>query len=102
MENRTLISSLENLIGTAEKFRSSYFWNPPQSACARRSYERQHSIPEISWTENGHNYTAEFSVDCSCRNIYAKGRYTRDGDKTTLTAIKNSYKRMSEKLGAMA
>lgn len=97
MEN--LIASMENLIDTAERFRSAYFWAPPQHASERRSYERKNSIPQIAWTENGHNYTAGFTVYCSCQNVYAKGSYTRDGNKTTLTAIKNSYRRMAEKLG---
>ena len=89
-----LIKKLETLFATAEKFRGAYFFNPPTSASGRRNYEKYHSISEFSWTEGGNVYTAEFSVDCSCKNVYAKGIYTKNGVKTTLTAIKNSYKRL--------
>ena len=91
----TIVNQIENLIATAEKFRNSYFWNPPSSAGGRRSYEKYHSIPEFCWQEGGHEYTASYTVSCSCRNIYASGSYTKDGKKTTLTAIKNSLKRLS-------
>ena len=95
MEN--LNAKLKNLIDTAERFRNAYFWSAPGNAGARRSYERQNSVPLIAWTENGHNYTAEFTVNCSCRNIYANGTYTRDGKNTTITVIRNSYRRLAEK-----
>lgn len=90
-----IISKIETLVDTAEKFKSAYFWNPPCSASSRRSYEKKFSIPEFSWEENGHTYTAEYNVSCSCKNVYASGTYYKDGKKTTLTAIKNSLKRLS-------
>ena len=88
------INEVENLITTADKFRSSFFWTPPATATARRSYEKRYSIPAFRWEEGGHSYAASFSVSCSVRNIYAKGEYYRDGKKTTLTAIRNSLRRM--------
>lgn len=88
------INMIRNLIETAEYFRSSYFWTPPGNAGSRRSYERAHTIPEFSWEEGGHTYTARFDVVCSCKNVYASGTYTKDGNKTTLTAIRNSLKRL--------
>ena len=89
-----MIGQIENLIETAERMRNAYFWTPDKSAGGRRSYEKKNSVPLISWSEGGHDYTAEYIVSCSCKNIYAYGNYTRDGKKTTLTAIKNSLKRM--------
>ena len=89
-----LIATLEHLITTAEKFKSAYFWNSPCTAHERRAYEEYYSIPEFEWDENGNHFTAELSISCSCKNVYAKGIYTRNGDKTTLTAIKNSLKRL--------
>jgi hypothetical protein len=94
-----MLYQIEKIIETAEKFRNAYFWNPPSSAGGRRSYEKYYSCPLIEWDENGHRYTAEYTVSCSCHNVYASGIYTRDGKKTTLTAIKNSYKRMKEAAG---
>lgn len=92
--NKTIISDLENLLTIAEKCRHAYFWKPDSSAGGRRYMERKYSVPEISWNEGGHEYTAEFVMQCSCKNVYTWGRYYKDGNKTTLTAIKNSYKRL--------
>ena len=92
-----ITNNLENLFQTAEKFKSAYFFTPPQGANMRRSYEEFHSIPEFSWEEGGNAYTAEFRVECSCSHVYARGVYTRNGKSTTLTAIKNSYKRLCRK-----
>lgn len=89
------INEIRDIIATAEKFKNAYFWAPPSGASARRSYERYHSRPEITWTEGGHTYTAAYTVSCSCKNVYAYGTYTKDGQKTTLTAIRNSLKRLS-------
>lgn len=95
MTDPTIIHTISNIIALAAKFRNSYFFSSPGSASARRSYERNNSIDTITWTENGHTYTAAFTVSCSCSNVYASGTYTRDGKKTTLTAIKNSYARLT-------
>lgn len=89
-----IVNKLHDLIDTAERFRNAYFWTPPANASGRRSYEKKNSIPEFSWEEGGHTYTAEYTVSCSCRNVYASGAYTKDGKKTTLAAIKNSLKRL--------
>ena len=90
-----IITKLGGLIDTAESMKNAYFFHSPTCAGARRSYEKSHSCDRIEWTENGHIYTAEFTVRCSCRNIYTYSEYTRDGKKTTLTAIRNSYKRLA-------
>lgn len=90
----TTIEAIRSIITTAEKFRNAYFFTPPSSAGGRRSYERYNSVPAVQWSENGHDYTAEYVVRCSCNNVYAEGRYTKDGKKTTLLAIRNSLKRL--------
>lgn len=95
MNMNELITKIENLIETAHKFKSAYYWASPGNAAGRRSYEKKWSIPEFQWEEGGHQYTAEFTVSCSCSSVYAYGTYTKDGVKTTLTAIKNSLKRLA-------
>lgn len=91
------MNQLAAIIAESERMRGAYFWTPPQSASMRRTYERKHTHPRICWEENGHKWTAEYTVQCSCRNIYAKGIYTKDGAQTTLTAIRNSLKRMESR-----
>lgn len=93
---KQVIKRIESLIETAEKFKGAYFFTPPCNAAQRRKYEDQNSIPKFQWVEDGHTYTAKFKVDCSCKNVYAKGFYTKDDKVTNLTAIKNSLKRLKK------
>ena len=91
------LQKIKNIIDEAGEMKYAYFFTPPAGAGGRRRYEKMHSHDLVEWSEGGHTYTAEFTVECSCRNVYAYGHYTRDGKRTTLTAIKNSYKRLTEK-----
>ena len=86
-----------DVIYEVDRCKGSYFWKPSGGASTRRYNERKHSIPEFSWCENGDTYTAAFVYQESCNNVYAYGVYTKNGKKTTLTAIKNSLKRMEQK-----
>lgn len=97
MPNET-INAIKNLIDTAEKCRNAWFWGAQGCAGMRRSTEKKYSVPEFSWEEGGHEYTASFHFQCSCAHNYAWGEYYRDGKKTTLTAIKNSYKRLASQI----
>lgn len=94
MDIKTLIRKISEIIDESYTQKNSYFRFPMQSASSRRWYEKRHSHDKVEWVEGGHSYSAEYSVSCSCRNIYAKGYYYRDGIKTTLTTIKNSLKRL--------
>ena len=88
------LAIIGRIIETAEKFRNAYFWSPPNTAAGRRQMERYNNIDRVEWSEGDHNYTAEYTVNVTCSNVYAYGTYTRDGRRTTLTAIRNSYNRM--------
>lgn len=94
MSNKEIIRALESIIATAEEFKNAYFFKSPGNASERRSYEKYHSIPFFAFEYNGVEYTCEYRISCSCRNVYAQGLYTRNGNKTTLTAIKNVLKKM--------
>jgi hypothetical protein len=90
------IAAIHNIIQLADKMRAAYFFTPPTNAKGRRSYEKSNSHAPVTWTDEGHEYSAEFKTDCSCKNVYAKGIYTRDGKRTTLKAIKNSVARLEK------
>lgn len=94
MPKNELIKKLEAIIREADHMKKSYFWRSPSLAGERRGYEKRHSHEEITWTENGSDWSARYDVRCTCQNVYASGTYTRDGRKTTLTAVKNSLLRM--------
>lgn len=88
MNTREILSICSAIIATAEKFKNAYFFNSPKNASGRRSYEKLYSIPETAFEYNGDTYTVEYNVTCSCNNVYAKGYYTRNGEKITLRTIK--------------
>lgn len=94
LQGKTLITSVKTIVCIAEKMRAAYFFTPPCNANGRRRYEMENSFPKVEWFDGGHEYTAEYSVRCSCNNVYAKGHYTKDGRKTNLKAIRNSLKRL--------
>lgn len=94
MERNTL-EKIGAVIEVAERMKTAYFWKPPTHASMRRYYEKTNSIPTVTWKESGHVYTARFDTRCSCAHIYTSGTYTKDGKKTTLLAIRNSYKRLT-------
>lgn len=88
------IAAIERIVEEAAKCRYAYFWTPGSSAGSRRSAERWHSVPEVCWTDGKDSYSAEFRYSESCHHVYAKGYYYRNGERTTLTAINNSLKRL--------
>lgn len=94
--NNKKMNRVRAILDEAVKMKNAYYFRPPTSAGARRSYERYHSHDAVEWMEGGHKYSAAFTVSCSCNNVYATGIYKKDGNKTTITAIRNSYNRMME------
>ena len=94
MSIKEIINALESIIATAVMFKGAYFFTPPKNESERRLYEKHFSIPSFAFEYNGVEYTCEYRISCSCRNVYAQGIYTRNGNKTTLTAIKNVLKKM--------
>ena len=91
---KEIVHAVRRIVDEAERMRGAYFFTPPANAYGRRKDEQEHSHAKVQWKEGGHAYTAEYCVSCSCRNVYARGTYTRDGKETTITAIRNSLKRM--------
>lgn len=95
MTNVEILSVCSSIIATAEKFKNAYFFSSPKNASGRRSYEKFYSIPETTFVYNGDEYTVEYSVICSCNNVYAKGCYTKNGKKVTLRTIKKIVSEIS-------
>lgn len=95
MTTVTTIAAIAAIINLADDMQYAYYFIPPYTARERRAYEEKHSISKVEWDEGGRHYTAEYTTTCSGHNVYAKGVYTRDGKPTTLTAIRNSYRRLT-------
>lgn len=100
-EINAIIYNIERIEELAEKYRNCYFWSSEgTTADERRRQEARDSVPLISWTEGGHEYSAEWTLRISCKNYYINAEYTRDGKKTTFTAIRNSKKRLEQLMNA--
>ena len=89
-----IIGAIEEIIEEAERCKGAYFWSPAGNAAGRRSNEKKHNHPTVEWDEGGNHYTARYDYSESCHNVYASGYYTKNGNKTTLTAIRNSLARL--------
>lgn len=97
-----IIYAVANIVGEAETCKNAYFWSPGGSASTRRWNESRHNCDRIEWCEGGHTYAAAYHYRETCSCVYASGEYYRDGVKTTLTAIRNSLKRMQSATTAEA
>ncbi len=86
------------VVNTAESMRHADFWSCDQNASLRARYDKEHSAGPVNWTEGGHQYSAQFRTSASRRNVYTYRYYYKDGQKTTLTAIKKSLERMAHQI----
>ena len=81
-----------DIIEQHEKFKNSYFWNPPSSASSRRSYEEKNSRNDIAFDHDGKHFEISQSVSCSCKNVYYRFSVHVDGMKKTIRALKSLVK----------
>ena len=95
------LRNLEKIIRAAEHFKHCYSWeydppySPPISEYAREEYEGQWSVPLIAWMDQDDVYIAQFHVQMLEDGwVIAFGDYIRNGEESSFTTIKNSYKRL--------
>lgn len=99
MENWDLVARIHHLLVVCDQLKNAYFWHAPTSAGGRRSLERRYSVPVIEWSEGGHSYSAAVQIDCSCHHVYVVKLFYKDGVKTTITSIRNSWLRLCAQEG---
>ena len=102
MKDYTLIiAHLNAVIAQADRCKKAYYWTPGKNASARRYNEEQNNIAPLTIEDvNGDTWTVGYTYRETCSNVYASGHYYRNGQKTTLTAVKNLLKRLSAERGA--
>lgn len=88
------VAAVADIVEQAETCKNAYFWTPACNAAPRRWHEEQHNRDRVEWAESGHTYAAAYHYRESCSHCYASGEYYRNGSATTLTAIRNSLRRM--------
>lgn len=88
------VAAIQKVVDMADKMKNAYFWTVNENKSCRKRYDEYHSAPEVCWTDNGHEYSAEFCTTSSRQNVYTKGYYYKDGKATNLKAIRYSCDRM--------
>ena len=86
-----MISRLTHIEATADKYKNCYFWKAQMKAYDRRSKEFSKSY---DFTILGNKYTVEFDLSISCKNFYFTKNIYFNGNKTTMTKIKNLKKKL--------
>lgn len=89
------ITNATKMLDHHDRMKNAFFFTPPKSASARRSYEKYHTL-DIQFEYKGHTYAYESECECSCRNVYFTDGFRYDGKKTTATKIKNVLAKMEE------
>lgn len=95
---REYLAHCENVIEMAERCRNAYFWSPSGNARGRRANEDRNNIPKETFEYNGVEWEIGYSYEESCKNVYAKGLYCKDGKRTTLTAVRGLVKRLTAEI----
>lgn len=88
------VEAIQKVVDMADKMKYAYFWEVNENRANRKRYDEYHSAPKVCWTDNGHEYSAEFCTTSSRQNVYTKGYYYKDGKATNLKAIRYSCDRM--------
>lgn len=97
MTDVQILSLICIIIGNHEKFKKACFMKGFDTYKERKAFNEKYTVPYTEFDYNGHRYSVQYDVKAYNTGIYVKGTYTKDGKKTTLTAIKNIYKQLIAK-----
>ena len=71
-----------------ERFRSSYLWRSHNGNRQQRARWSKQETWSVAFRHEGVSYEYHSSVHCSTQNVYYRGRFTTDGKKATVRALK--------------
>ena len=94
---KELIEICEKVISLQEKMKNSYFWDPPQSASTRRSYESYNS-QSYEFIYKGKKYKFCQSTVCSCRNVYFSSVFCINDERKDLRLVRKLLKDLRNEL----
>lgn len=100
MTNQIIINQIQKVMDVAVKNSNAYYFTPGKSAADRRWRESQNNISVFSFTEGKDTWELGYNYRETCGNVYAKGHYIRNGNKTTLLAVRGLLKRAIASNGA--
>jgi len=82
-------SKVDRALAQHERFRSSYMWRSHNGNRQQRSRWSERETWSVAFWHEGIRYQYDSSVHCSARNVYYRGRFSVDGKKATVRALKN-------------
>ncbi|MBP5673270.1 MAG: hypothetical protein J6X49_12845 [Victivallales bacterium] len=92
------LDELEKLLLTEKKWAGCYVWRNVPNRHTRDWLAKKNTCPEIVWQIGKQTYSAEYRIDSNSHGYLSYGIYTKNGKKTTLTAIKSCYYKMCKAL----
>jgi len=84
-KNMKVYAEIISIIQAHNKYKNSYFWNPPGNASSRRYMEFEHTL---EFSLNGDVYEVIQQLDCSCRNVYYSLRIYLNDTKKDIRLLK--------------
>lgn len=90
-----LLAKIKNIIDIADFCMHAYMWTNQISPESCDANNKAFNHETVAWRDGNDIFEASFVFRQNMRGTYAKGIYFRNGEKTTLTAVKNSYKRLT-------
>jgi hypothetical protein len=79
---------VERALEQHEAYRKSYFW-PSRGNRRQRDRWEEANTWSVGFTHEGVRYSYSSTLRCSAANVYYKGRFTTNGEKTTVRAFKS-------------
>ncbi len=70
-----------------DQMKGAYFYTPPSIASMRRSYEKRNSM-NFTFSFRGDIYEVNLSTDCSCKIVYYKGYFAKNGKTGNVRLLK--------------
>ena len=80
---------VDQALAQHERFRSSYMWRTYNGNRQQRALWSERETWSVAFRHEGVRYQYDSSVSASARNVYYKGRFSVDGKKATVRALKN-------------
>lgn len=91
-----ILNVLKKFVAHCNYYKGSYFWTPFRKADDRRKSEEKAEFEEVEFEYMNNNYKISASATVSCKNFYFDKVIKRNGEKTTMTVIKNLIKKLEK------
>lgn len=91
-----ILNVLKEFVAHCDYYKGSFFWTPYLKAADRRKSEEKAEFEEVEFEYMDNNYKISASAIVSCKHFYFDKVIKRNGEKTTMTVIKNLIKKLEK------